>query len=80
MATPVLTAESVGHLKSALRGAIVEPADASYDTVRKVYNAMIDKRPRLIARCADVADVIAALAFARDQRLMVAVRGGGHNG
>ena len=45
-----------------------------------LYNAMIDKRPRLIARCADVADVIAAVNFGRDNGLLIAIRGGGHNG
>ena len=53
-----------------------EPA---YDAARKVYNGMIDRRPRLIAHCADVADVIAAVKFAREHKLLVAVRGGGHN-
>ena len=47
---------------------------------RKLYNGMIDKRPRLIARCADVADVIAAVNFGRDKSLPIAIRGGGHNG
>ena len=51
-----------------------------YDEVRKLYNAMIDKRPLLIARCADVADVIAAVNFGRDNKLAIAIRGGGHNG
>jgi FAD/FMN-containing dehydrogenase len=54
--------------------------DAGYDAARKVFNAMIDRYPRLIARCADVADVIACVDFAREQRLLLAVRGGGHNG
>ncbi|MBN9463574.1 MAG: FAD-binding oxidoreductase [Burkholderiales bacterium] len=67
-------------LQANLRGTLVRPGDAGYDDARKVYNAMIDRRPRLIARCADVADVITALGFARDQGLLLAVRGGGHNG
>src|SRR5207245_4829070 len=62
------------------RGELIEPRDASYDAARKVYNAMIDRRPRLIARCADVADVMAALQFGREKKLLVAIRGGGHNG
>ena len=58
----------------------MRPGDADYDAVRRVYNAMIDRRPALIARCADVADVISAVNFGRDQRLTIALRGGGHNG
>jgi hypothetical protein len=66
--------------RAQLRGTLVQPGDAEYDDARKVYNAMIDKRPRLIARCADVADVIASVNFARANKLLLAVRGGGHNG
>lgn len=66
--------------KTQLRGSLIQPEDAGYDEARKVYNAMIDKRPRLIARCTDVADVIASVNFARDNKLLLAVRGGGHNG
>src|SRR5208337_4222310 len=51
-----------------------------YEEARKLYNAMIDKRPLLIARCADIADVIAAVNFGRDNKLPIAIRGGGHNG
>src|SRR6185503_2667159 len=54
--------------------------DAQYDEVRALYNGMIDKRPRLIARCVDVADVIAAVNFGREQGVLIAIRGGGHNG
>jgi UDP-N-acetylenolpyruvoylglucosamine reductase len=63
-----------------LRGELIQPGDDHYDEARKVYNAMIDKRPALIARCADVADVISAVNFGRDNHLSVAIRGGGHNG
>jgi FAD/FMN-containing dehydrogenase len=62
------------------RGRLVRPTDADYDDLRALYNGMIDKRPRLIARCADVADVIAGVNFARQHELLLAVRGGGHNG
>jgi len=72
--------QAIQTFKSALRGRLVQPGDADYDAVRALYNAMIDKRPRLIARCVDVADVIAAVGFGRDQGLLVAIRGGGHNG
>jgi hypothetical protein len=67
-------------LQQSLRGRLIRPADSDYDAVRALYNGMIDKRPRLIARCADVADVIACVRFAREQRLLLAIRGGGHNG
>ncbi len=72
--------EAVATLDAALRGDLVRAGDDTYDDVRKLYNAMIDKRPAFIARCADVADVMAAIAFARDAGLPLAVRGGGHNG
>ncbi|WP_042885384.1 FAD-binding oxidoreductase [Cupriavidus necator] len=67
-------------LKPHFRGELIQPGDATYDQARKVYNGMIDKRPALIARCTDVADVIAAVNAARDGGLMLAVRGGAHNG
>jgi len=70
----------IDHLRSTIRGTVVVPADAAYDTVRKVYNGMIDKRPKVIVRCLDVADVMAALDFARANDLLTAIRGGGHNG
>jgi hypothetical protein len=66
--------------RAQMRGTLLKRGDPEYDEARKVYNAMIDKRPRLIARCADVADVIASVNFARDNNLLLAVRGGGHNG
>ena len=61
-------------------GRLIGPEDADYDEARKVYNAMIDKRPALIARCAGPDDVAKTVTFARDHDLLVAVRGGGHNG
>src|SRR3954468_18809726 len=63
-----------------MRGPVIGPTDSNYDDVRGLYNAMIDKRPLLIARCVDVADVITAVNFGRDNNLLVAIRGGGHNG
>jgi FAD/FMN-containing dehydrogenase len=71
---------AVQEFASRLRGELIRPDDVAYDEARKLYNAMIDKRPALIARCVDVADVISAVTFAREQRLTLAVRGGGHNG
>src|SRR5919197_1116228 len=60
------------------RGELVEPADRGYDEARAVWNGVIDRRPALIARCIGAADVAAALRYARDHDLVVAVRGGGH--
>jgi FAD/FMN-containing dehydrogenase len=75
-----MNSPAIQAFTTALRGKLVQPADSDYDAARKVYNAMIDRRPRMIARCVDVADVIAAVNFAREQKLTLAVRGGGHNG
>jgi FAD/FMN-containing dehydrogenase len=75
-----MAADSISSLRARVRGEIVQPSDAAYDSVRKVYNGMIDKRPGLIVRCVDAADVMATVDFARDQGALVAIRGGGHNG
>jgi hypothetical protein len=66
--------------KNQLRGKLILPSDKNYDELRKVYNGMIDKRPGLIVMCLNVADVIYAVNFGRENNLLVAVRGGGHNG
>ena len=71
--------EGLQEFEGRLRGELIRPSDTGYDEARKVYNAMIDRRPGLIARCADVADVITAVNFGRENNLLVAVRGGGHN-
>jgi len=63
-----------------IKGEVITPADAAYEEARKVYNAMIDKRPAVIARCVDTEDVVNALAYAREHNLDVAVRCGAHNG
>src|SRR5439155_12303404 len=70
----------VAELQASLRGDAIDPSDSGYDAARAVYNGMIDKRPALIARCVDVADVITAVGFGRDKKLDIAIRGGGHNG
>ena len=72
--------EVISKLKAALRGPVILPEDQDYDEARKVYNGMIDKHPSMIVKCADAADVRLAVAFARENDLLVAVRGGGHNG
>ncbi|MGH2496185.1 MAG: FAD-binding oxidoreductase [Ktedonobacteraceae bacterium] len=66
-------------LKASLRGELIQPGDETYEAARKVYNGMIDRHPALIARCADVADVITAVNFGRENNLLVSIRGGGHN-
>lgn len=75
----VLDEATVQGFKASLRGPLLCPGDAGYDAARQVWNANIDKRPALIARCAGVADVISAVNFARTNTLLVSVRGGGHN-
>jgi FAD/FMN-containing dehydrogenase len=76
----MLGATTIEQFKASLRGELIQPKDEGYDEARSLYNAMIDKRPRLIARCADVADVMTAIHFGRENNLLVAIRGGGHNG
>lgn len=71
---------TIAQLDTNLRGELIQPEDDAYESARQVYNAMIDKHPRLIARCIDVADVITCVNFARENGLLLAVRGGGHNG
>jgi hypothetical protein len=62
------------------RGRLIGPSDKDYDEARALYNGMIDKRPRVIARCTSAADVMAAVNYAREHKLLLAIRGGGHNG
>src|SRR5215472_12442450 len=69
----------IQKFRGQFRGAVHEPGDAGYEEARKVYNAMIDRKPRLIAECTDVADVIAAVRMAKANDLPVSVRCGGHN-
>src|SRR6516162_11585563 len=69
----------IQEFRGQFRGTVHEPGDAGYEEARKVYNAMIDRKPRLIAKCADVADVITAVRMAKANDLRVSVRGGGHN-
>jgi FAD/FMN-containing dehydrogenase len=69
----------IEELKSGFTGEILLPSDAAYESARKIWNAMIDKRPAVIARCATTLDVVHGVNFARDNGLLLAVRGGGHN-
>jgi FAD/FMN-containing dehydrogenase len=70
----------IDQLSTAFRGELIQPTDRDYDAARRVYNGMIDKRPQLIARCVDVADIIAAVRHGRETGMLTAIRGGGHNG
>ncbi len=74
-----LTSEVIDTLKSKVRGSVLTPADAGYDEARTVWNATIDRRPAMIVRCAGTADVIATVGFARDNGLVLSIRGGAHN-
>ena len=71
--------QAIIDFRGRFRGTVLEPGDAAYEEARKVYNAMIDRKPRLIVQCADVADVIAAVRMAKNNNLPVSIRGGGHN-
>jgi hypothetical protein len=75
-----MTEQAIAALQQNLRGRVIQPGDPDYDSARALYNGMIDKRPRLIARCVDVAEVITAVNFARENGVLLAIRGGGHNG
>jgi FAD/FMN-containing dehydrogenase len=81
MATTSATSSALvsDEFRAGFRGELIEPGDPGYDEARAVYNGMIDRRPRLIARCVDTADVIAAVNLARESGTVLAVRGGGHN-
>lgn len=74
-----LESSVIADLRTRLRGQLLQPDDAGYGDARQIWNAMIDKWPAAIVRCADTADVRASVVFARDHGLALAVRGGGHN-
>ena len=74
-----ITMETIDSLKNGIRGRVLTPDSEHYDEARAIWNAMIDRRPALIVRCASASDVIRAVRFATDHKLLLAVRGGGHN-
>jgi FAD/FMN-containing dehydrogenase len=76
---PLLATTAFDELGKAVRGQLLVPTSPGYDTARRIWNGAIDRHPACIARCAGVADVVAAVRFARDHDLKIAVRGGGHN-
>ncbi len=69
----------IDEFKAQLRGDVLLPGDAGYDEVRQIWNAMIDRRPAVIARCTSAEDVVQAVKFAAKHNLLVSIRGGGHN-
>src|SRR3989337_2666829 len=71
--------ESLQEFRSNIRGEITRPGDLRHETLRRVFNAMIDRRPAVIVHCAGVSDVIQAVNFAREHGLLLSVRGGGHS-
>lgn len=73
------TADGIGHLRAVMDGRVIEPADRGFDDARQVWNAGIDRRPSVIARCTSAADVAAAIRAARAEGLEISVRGGAHN-
>ena len=75
----MFSVQLLNQLKKNLRGELLLPTDSVFDETRKVWNRMIDKCPALIARCHGTVDVLRCVEFAREHKLLVAVRGGGHN-
>lgn len=74
-----MAAIDIQSFRSTFHGQLFEPTDAGYNEARQIWNASVDKHPRLIARCSGVADVVAAVNFGRANDLVTAIRGGGHN-
>jgi FAD/FMN-containing dehydrogenase len=74
-----ITNEITGKLRSKVKGQIVLPGDPNYDEARKIWNAMIDRRPAVIVQCAEADDVPNAIAFARENGMEISIRGAGHN-
>jgi FAD/FMN-containing dehydrogenase len=77
--TATISDEALAALKASFSGCVIVPGDVAYDGARRVWNSLIDRRPGLIAQARGLADVVAAVAFARTHGLLVSVRGGGHN-
>src|SRR6478736_5075808 len=74
-----LSAEAVDRFVAAVRGRVLRPGDGDYDEARAVWNGLIDRRPAVIVQCSGAADVVDAVNFAREEGLVVSIRGGAHN-
>jgi FAD/FMN-containing dehydrogenase len=79
VANKIISSDTVAALRSKLRGTVALPGEDGYEAARNIWNAMIDRRPGLAVRCLGAADVVNAVKLARDQKLLVSVRSGGHN-
>ncbi|UPV99701.1 FAD-binding oxidoreductase [Halorussus gelatinilyticus] len=77
--SPTVDELTIAELREGFRGTVLEPGDEGYDDARAVWNGMIDRRPAVVAQCAGVADVMAAVDFGRENEMLVAVKGGGHH-
>jgi FAD/FMN-containing dehydrogenase len=75
----ILNEAKIDEFTKQLQGPLLRPGDEGYEASRKIYNAMINKHPALIVKCSGVADVIKSVNFARENKLLLAIRGGGHN-
>jgi FAD/FMN-containing dehydrogenase len=75
----MLQENTIAQFRARVRGEVIAPEDGGYEAARKVYNAMIERRPALVAKCTDVADVVACVKMAKEHGLRVSIRGGGHN-
>ena len=75
----LISKETIEKLKNKVKGQIVLPSDLSYDKIREIWNAMIERRPALIVRCAEANDVPPTISFARENALEISIRGAGHN-
>ena len=74
-----MTTATMEQIQEQVRGDVITPSDASYEEARRVYNAMIDRRPEVVVQCANAGDVMTAVRYAREHHLDIAIRGGGHS-
>ncbi len=77
--TETLDAEALEGFVTGVRGSVLQPEDQGYDDARAIWNGLIDRRPALIVQCSGAADVVDAVNFAREQGLLLSIKGGGHN-